>query len=1618
MMHRKPIAGADPLARPSWRSSPGRTKPEGKLWSQQISQSPVGLSRGFKLFASLTALLGLAAFLTLLLFRGDLRPTVLVLPITEYAYPWAPNGWATEDAKYLVSQAKESAKFYAIAAEDRQDRSWEEWFDTHLKQPNFIAGGPGNSIIFPKYQSLIVYLSGHVDTNETGEPCLLVPQGGKAKKNVTPEGPWYGADPVPLKLVIEKLCSGMNNRKRNWWSHAAHRKLIVLDIGKLPSRLQLGASSEKLHDLIRNVVESIEEPELAVLVSCGPNQRSWTLPERGGSNFGLHFARALAGAADVYGSDRITLDGIVKYLEKHVDDTAQSQRFESQVPVCYRGSSGKAANDKASNFEIAFVGTTRFKNPPVGMERSDFKPAARIEDAWNRFSKWQSSMIALDPWLTSETLARLTNTESLLLAGPAQGPKLKEELERIDILLGRSAPAWPVEQASGQSNVLKMNFTEEAISTQDREKILAWLEQKTQADGKVLTEPPKLNQQAAIASAWSWIVQHRDQGTDLTVEEWSRAVNLVDQTTVATNSSLPSRDLVLFQAMSTGIRNAMDQNRGSVARMVKEIPRFLDAHQKLVDINNTKDPRLWRWLDSQFGVHHAFFDSLDHWLLTTTDGLQRSELLLSELLGTADKESKLDGARKQQTEIELAWQLHDELSMLLPTLNWIAEHESQLVGNAKISNDEMSKLFRLRRFLVQPKLDSQGFASIQDLKLSWQSLKQKFFVPAQRLASEQSTIDLKSRRDITLWLQQPLDLRGTPSTRSILRNKLLKYFEDPASFSNASDKRPDQPLREAIGNAGGTIASANDASFADAWWREVTATSSIAYTETEPAKTDRNTAIHRKQRWDAMFQLSERIKAVADKFNSDSKQSEARNETLDVAWSSRLLAPFLVRSVGACPTRHHWAAAYQLSLISQANEALDDFWILPSQAGISYGSEYYSVLAENYVQRAETFPEPLGAVGLVNTALTKKCRADIEDKRAASKAWENVLWSALPVTSITEPFLDPEFQTSNIDAGTILAGSQLKSPTLITNRSQRVRIDTTRPTSATMPPLQAFLRGRTSESPLKFGKVAALPQLEWNIEQLDTKVKVSSVVAPRQILFVLDCSNSFDEADHERAKETLLSILDRLPEEDTEVGLLVFGHIALWKLQDGTVFHANDVATKLGLSTVGRTPENDIDLVVGIKKLNVATKREFETKCSALKKFGFTPLHASIDRGREILSQSKRPDFKQHLVVITDGGDNVYVDKEGRTVHDNPNARKYQFRKGPSTIKTELSQSGIKPHCIKYAFQESKGTVDSISQLFEPSSIFDAKNVDQLKRALNEILGLRTFSVRVDNRLEEREFQETFGRRLSKPSKLEIRVAGSTNGQEVFARGGEYFDIRFDPALNTFRFVPLDEKQFGVSVVPQDKSEPQSRVMLLDGDKQGLTRFVRVGIEQVSDAMPPRRPARIWIEMKIVADDNSPERIVTTSDVQWESEKSSPVFRIPINQGRIKGIRVWLSFQEGHPERLFLSNWRSKENRTLAERMPEPEKSADKIIPWSVTLTPPSRDRIRWSIAPQISSLNSAKKVDLKRIAYSLGVEQKQTYTFTEQPTELEISYEKMPDVDRPNTDGWLTTDWMKVETI
>jgi len=878
---------------------------------------------------------------------------------------------------------------------------------------------------------------------------------------------------------------------------------------------------------------------------------------------------------------------------------------------------------------------------------------------------------------------------------------------------------------------------------------------------------------------------------------------------------------------------------------------------------------------------------------------------------------------------------------------------------------------------------------------------------------------------MTLWLQQPIDLPG--NTRTVVREKLKKFLE---SESNVSPSIPD--TQETDSSTNPTVNSNPNPNVAtndliSAWWQAVSVDRSASDSVDDILREldeglSNNAAANRKRSRDVQVALASGIVNAVSKLTKDSgKLSEARNESWRLAWSSRLLAPFIIHNhpKEVCGTRHHWAIASQLSMLARTKQALDDFWVQPTASTNPNTKEFYAILAGNFLRQAEEFPQSTKAIeaGLTANALTKGFENNFKDKDTASRTWQKTIWSSLPSTPVEQPTLTLSFSTPTIDAGTILEGSFPDAPLIVSKEKplSQVRVDSAKLTGTN--PLKAFLRGRKSEKALEIAGVTIEPEARLLLNQpSDAKVRVRSQVSPRQILFVLDCSASFTEADHNQAKATLYKILSELPEDSTEVGLMVFGHSAQWTSRDGkTILKANNINPT-------RTPENDIDLVVEITPL-LKAKAEFEKQLDSVIPYGFTPLFRSIDRGRIELLKAKtnKLGFEQHMVVVTDGADNVYTDLENRSVLEV--ARKDRFNKAPSTIKSELLAAKVKLHIVKFKFSDSSGRDSGIFQLADSKFIYDANNSEGLKQAFESILGIRNFSFWKDgSRITENRIGiTTQGIPIERLAKLQIQIANESEKIEIEARGGDFFDSQYDTVNKTFRFLRIDEKISDQAEVGNvnvdgtlDNTKPRWRVSVLPEESQGLRKVLRFTIQPSGDddKIPPRRPEKIWIELKLIPKGSNKSRTVFLSDVQWDSYRPSPVFLIPIEQAEVKEVRVWLSFDDNRSDSVYWNQWQAKDNSLASNYMASPE-----IVreggQWGIKFTPKTADRIRMVVAA-VSSIKGKPPV-LRSIVHTFGVTPTQSYLFNEEPTDLKITYELMPEEDRPNGNGWMTTKWLKI---
>ena len=195
---------------------------------------------------------------------------------------------------------------------------------------------------------MIVYLSTHAMIDGTGAVQILA----------------YDSDPFAAKTLLP-FKTVLNALKQC----PARKKLLVLDImpgGGTP--LELGGTEDGVADLIARELaragepRKLDDPNLAVLVSCSPSEVAlWSEPLRQ-SVFGHFFVNGLGDPeADTDLDHRISLQELFKYLTQRVDGWARQHRALRQRPMLI---------GSTESFPLSSLKNRKSK-PPANVEKSE-----------------------------------------------------------------------------------------------------------------------------------------------------------------------------------------------------------------------------------------------------------------------------------------------------------------------------------------------------------------------------------------------------------------------------------------------------------------------------------------------------------------------------------------------------------------------------------------------------------------------------------------------------------------------------------------------------------------------------------------------------------------------------------------------------------------------------------------------------------------------------------------------------------------------------------------------------------------------------------------------------------------------------------------------------------------------------------------------------------------------------------------------------------------------------------------------------------------------------------------------------------------------------------------------
>jgi hypothetical protein len=259
--------------------------------------------------------------------------------------------------------------------------------------------------------------SGLPDLSAVREKCVVVfvaAHGGRDRDSpfLFPEdSDGAPADRVRFKTLIDQLARLPANKQ----------KLLIIDATHAPAFAELGL----VHNDFAAAVEELDTeiaavPNLAVFLSSGPDERSWTSPEWGTSSFAHFVLRGLNGEADADGNRRVTAGELVEYVTPRVSEWARDNRGSRQVPVLLPKNDGER---RVRDMHLVSVDGL----PSAAGAPEPFEPPPELEAQWKEYRELASATpppTAYTPHLWRQYEAWTLRHEELILANDADGAKV------------------------------------------------------------------------------------------------------------------------------------------------------------------------------------------------------------------------------------------------------------------------------------------------------------------------------------------------------------------------------------------------------------------------------------------------------------------------------------------------------------------------------------------------------------------------------------------------------------------------------------------------------------------------------------------------------------------------------------------------------------------------------------------------------------------------------------------------------------------------------------------------------------------------------------------------------------------------------------------------------------------------------------------------------------------------------------------------------------------------------------------------------------------------------------------------------------------------------------------
>jgi len=379
-----------PTPAPAWRGpASAPPAPPGPPWRVPPPRAPYRPRWRRLALAAALGLLAVAVVTWVVFWIRPPAPARIVILRADYdnTLAVAPNPYGKADAREIAALARPGS-----------------WFGTRSR----LAGGPITTFT----------RTGLPDLSTVREKCVVVfiaAHGGRDR-----DGPFLfpedstgePADRVRFKTLLDQLAR----------LPAHKQKLLIIDATHEPAFTELGL----VHNDFAAGVEEIDAeiaavPNLAVFLSSGTDERSWTSPEWGTSAF-MHYAMAgLNGSADADGNQRVTAGELVSYVTPRVSDWARDNRGARQVPVLLPKSDG---TNRVRGMHLVSVDA----QPQATMSAPEpFIPPPELKTQWQEYRELASETpppTAYTPHLWRQYETWVLRHEQQILANDVDGAKV------------------------------------------------------------------------------------------------------------------------------------------------------------------------------------------------------------------------------------------------------------------------------------------------------------------------------------------------------------------------------------------------------------------------------------------------------------------------------------------------------------------------------------------------------------------------------------------------------------------------------------------------------------------------------------------------------------------------------------------------------------------------------------------------------------------------------------------------------------------------------------------------------------------------------------------------------------------------------------------------------------------------------------------------------------------------------------------------------------------------------------------------------------------------------------------------------------------------------------------